>query len=221
MRRYDDRSNDVTSGHLADREAVGQMAVKIIYTGNQPMDILTDEVLMLSFRDGRDIRDFNELVVRYVKPAFSIARSYVRDKESAEDAVQDAFVRVINKCERFRADQPFAPWFYGILRNICIDMIRRKKIRDLLTLRFTGEIQTLAIEPAEPDAAPFRGLVEKLTVREREAVMLKLAQDLTFEEIAKVAGCSVEAAKKRSQRGIERLRELAHSDRRGQGQTGT
>ncbi len=185
------------------------------------MDIMTDEMLMISFRDNRDFRLFSELIERYAKPALSIARSYMLEKEGAEDALQEAFLRIMNKSEHFHAGQPFAPWFYRILRNICIDMIRRKKIGSMLDIRLTDEWD-VAIEDQSSDiSANYRRLVEKLSSNEREVVMLKIAQDLSFEEIAKIVGCSVEAAKKRSQRGIERLRILARKANMSLQQTGT
>jgi len=182
---------------------------------------MTDEILMMSYRENKDFRLFNELIGRYAKPALSIARSYMTDEAGAEDALQEAFIRIMNKCDQFRANQPFAPWFYRILRNICIDMIRRRKMHAVLAMRYVNETESSSGDRSLADATPYRALVGKLSSREREVVLLKIAQDLSFEEIAQIVGCSVEAAKKRSQRGIARLRELAQGARMRLQQTGT
>ncbi len=163
----------------------------------------SDEALMLAFRDTLDEALFTELMTRHYGPALHVAETRIFDSESAADAVQEAFVRVVRK-RRHYDGRRFAPWFYTILRNICTDIIRKEMRRKNKMEAFRAEV---------PEAAPavrrdeFDALIASLPPRDREALTLRYAADLSFAEIAPLLDCSEDAAKKRVQRALARLRE--------------
>ncbi len=95
----------------------------------------TDESLMAKFQEG-DIRAFELLVARYQNRAVSVAFQYVHNLEEAKDAAQDTFVKVFQARNAFRRGEKFAPWFFRILVNQCVNVYRRKKI-----VRFTSIFQ--------------------------------------------------------------------------------
>ena len=73
---------------------------------------------------------FEEFVRRYQKRFYRIAMGYMRDHDDALDAVQGAFIRIYNARQRWTPQaQPFT-WSYRILVNHCIDLIRKRRIRD-------------------------------------------------------------------------------------------
>ena len=61
---------------------------------------------------------FDQLVERYLRGALAVALEYARDRDDAEDIVQDAFVRTLRELHRFDDRLAFRPWFYTILRNL-------------------------------------------------------------------------------------------------------
>jgi RNA polymerase sigma-70 factor, ECF subfamily len=61
---------------------------------------------------------FDELVQRYLRGALAVALEYARDRDDAEDIVQDAFVRTLRQLHRYDDRRAFRPWFFTILRNI-------------------------------------------------------------------------------------------------------
>jgi RNA polymerase sigma-70 factor (ECF subfamily) len=163
----------------------------------------SDETLMLAFRDTLDETFFTELMGRHYGAALHIAETRLFDSENAADAVQEAFVRVVRKRKHYDGRR-FAPWFYTILRNICTDIIRRE-------MRRRNKMEAFRAEA--PEAAPamrhdeFDALVASLPPRDRETLTLRYAAGLSFSEIAPLLDCTEDAAKKRVQRALARLRE--------------
>jgi len=160
---------------------------------------------MCLFRDTLNDAVFTELMNRHYGPALQIAETRLFDKENAIDAVQEAFVRIVRKRKRYDGRR-FAPWFYAILRNICTDIIRKEMRRKQKHSQFQ---EACAAEPP-PESTQnddFDALIASLSPLDREALTLRYAADLGFDEIAAQLDCSEAAAKKRVQRAIKQLRE--------------
>jgi RNA polymerase sigma-70 factor (ECF subfamily) len=180
----------------------------------------TDEYLMSCFRDHGDYRYLEELTERYGNPALNFARQFLFERENAQDAVQETFIKIFRESGNFNSSYKFAPWFYRILRNTCFDMLRKRKAYDDYIEKYeTVEQETIIQAPEQTSVS--REYLRHLTDEEREIVLLKIVDDLTFEDIAKIVGCSVEAAKKRGQRALGRLRTLAQKHEAEATVTGT
>ena len=88
---------------------------------------VTDEDLLLQYRETGDRELYAQLVYRYERELFSYLRRYVGNAEMAEDVFQTAFLQVHLKCEQFEAGRRFRPWLYTIATNAAIDARRRNK----------------------------------------------------------------------------------------------
>jgi len=172
-------------------------------TMQDSLDISPEE-LMRRFQAGGDPEVFEDIVSRYLKPALGVGRQLLGDKAQAEDAVQEAFLRVLRKRDHFESRQSFSGWFYTILRNVCRDLHRRRS-------RYQEAIQQVARRSEQKRKTAFSSdiltLFSSLRQSEREVLELRLRYDLNFRDIGVALGISEEAAKKRSQRGLRRLRE--------------
>jgi len=167
----------------------------------------SDEELMCEFALSGSNGAIKELMARYRGSALAVARTYVYDIAAGEDAVQETLINVIRNRHRFDTDQRFAPWFYTLLRNTCIDACRKKKRITGLLDRFSGEVG----EPEEQDhesSLTMRRLVAKMKPEDRRILHLKIVEGMTLPDVADAIGCSPEAAKKRSQRALKRLKDL-------------
>ncbi len=167
-----------------------------------------DEALFTRFRNGLDEDSFRVLMERYFDPGFAFARGMLSDPVAAEDAVQETFLRTIRARAAYDPKKPFRTWFFHILRNCCIDELRRRGTG----MKLAGEPETL--EPVRPhDRAPETDLddimphIEELPDIMREALILRFWSGLTLEEIGRTLNCSTEAAKKRVQRALAQLRD--------------
>lgn len=161
---------------------------------------------MSVFCETFDVQMFDLLTKKYSARALGVARQYLFDKSAAEDAVQETFLKVIRFRNRYNHKQPFAPWFFRMLRNVCIDMLRKNKVHDEY---IAGQHQD------EPEFEPefdfesshaSKTLLDRLPMKEREVLVLRIIQDMPIPDIAATLNCSVEAVKKRSQRGLKKLR---------------
>jgi len=168
---------------------------------------MPDERLMARFASRLDQAAFDEIVARFMRPALAVARRILSDVSLAEDAVQEALLRVIRRRSAYDASRPFAPWFYAIVRHAAVDLARRRwrqqeAVADLAarTPRHAG------VEPAVPPAGAGH-LLRHLPAAERDVLVLRVVEGMPFGEVAAALDISEEAAKKRAQRGLARLRE--------------
>jgi len=171
----------------------------------------TDESLMVLFRDTLTEEPLHELMRRHSEPARFVAQGRLGSAAAAQDAVQESFIRVVRERARYDSSRPFAPWFYTILRNVCTDH-QRKESRYRDRLEKLAEAAPLA--ERRPDAGFAVEALGQLDDGEREILVLRLINGLSFREIAEHLGCSEDAAKKRGQRALRRLRETAFENRR-------
>lgn len=133
-------------------------------------------------------------------------------RETGEDAFQNACISALRSIESFRGDSSLSTWFYTILLNSC----RRQmgiwgKIRSVF---HQGEYaQTMIdnaagsdIDEADERLSGVMSLIEKLPVRQREAMILRFSDELKMSEIAAVMGCSEQTVKVHIHRGVSALR---------------
>lgn len=166
--------------------------------------------LMARFQEELDEEAFEAIFTRFSGPALTVARSILPTRRQAEDAVQEAFLRVVRARDQFDTSRDFAPWFYTILRNVCTDYLRRKQ----RSPEINGEEDTLrrcAEHGGDPPDSPMLKLLDRLSDGQQAVLKLRIFHDMRFRLIGEALGISEEAAKKRGQRGLRRLRELFFS----------
>jgi RNA polymerase sigma-70 factor (ECF subfamily) len=165
--------------------------------------IQSHETLMARFQARLDSDAFEQIVSFYINPALGVARQILLDDTLAEDAVQESFLRVIRKRNQYIPGNPFSCWFYAIVRNVCLDMLRKRtREKDVL------ENAATTVEPIKQQIESFEipKLLDNLASRERDVLVLRIVHDLGFRDVAAALGISEEAAKKRAQRALKRLR---------------
>ncbi len=138
---------------------------------------------------------FEPIVKQYMRRAYFTALGLVGNPQSAEDLSQDAFVRVYKNIDSFDVDAPFYPWFYRILKNLCLNHIRGKKRKPAQSLDKLGEV---GFEPQSKNPDPeddcqtdemkqvLWQAIYKLKETDREIIILKHFEDLSYKEIAEV-----------------------------------
>ena len=126
---------------------------------------------------------------------FRFALSILKDEASAEDVLQEVFLRLLSG-KYYPEPGKERAYLYRCVRNVCFDELRRRK-------RHREE----ADSGSEARAYAYFELVAGLSEREREIVALKILGGLTHREIGTVMGITEQAAKKRYQRAIQKLKE--------------
>jgi RNA polymerase sigma-70 factor (ECF subfamily) len=169
----------------------------------QSKPVPSHETLMIRFQSRLDSNAFEQIVSSYTNPALAVARQILSDYALSEDAVQESFLRVIRKRDQYIPGSSFSCWFYAIVRNVCVDMLR-KCTRDKKAIEKIAS--TCKHSTLDTDISEAPKLLDLLARGERDVLVLRIIHGLGFRDIAAALGISEEAAKKRAQRALKRLR---------------
>jgi RNA polymerase sigma factor (sigma-70 family) len=179
--------------------------------------VATDESLADRFKAG-DEGAFEALVERHHRSLYHFAYRLLGRAEDAEDATQDALVLVYRALPAARLDVPLRPWIYRILRNRCLDLLKRRRpitFADLSTsAEDDGDGPALVDDQPLPEEMAERADLQRLLAAAiaalappyREVVTLRYTSDLQFGEIAAVLGLPENTVKTRFQRAKATLR---------------
>lgn len=194
-----------------------------------PASLDPDAALMLRVKQG-DTAAFTTLVEKYKQPVLNLAFRTLRDETEAEDLAQAAFVQAWKSAARYEPNAKFSTWLFTIARNLCLNEIRRRTRHPAESLdqtRDDADDQPLhQVEDRRSTAAPdalLRGELESkvdealsaLPENQRTALLLCRQEELSYDEIAEVLGCSLSATKSLIHRAREtikaRLKPYLHS----------
>lgn len=176
----------------------------------------TDDHLMLAVRDG-DLDKLGHLFEKHHKSLYNFFRRQSDDTQLCEDFVQEVFLRMLKYRNTYRGESKFTTWMYSIARNARIDYFRKARHRQ----DFTDEIDELVSSQLDPEElserssqheALYRAL-DRLSEEKREVLILSRYQDLKYEEISKLLGCSVGTIKARVFHAIRDLRTFFNEQR--------
>jgi RNA polymerase sigma-70 factor (ECF subfamily) len=157
---------------------------------------------------------FETLVRRYASRATGVARSILRDAALAEDAAQDAFVRAFRAIRRFDLTQPFYPWFYRILKNVCLTRLKRKRVTVFsLDAEDAPPVEAPPDDPAKRASraelrATILGAMDTLSDAHREILHLAHFEHLAYKEIAACLGIPVGTVMSRLFAARKKLKEV-------------
>jgi RNA polymerase sigma-70 factor, ECF subfamily len=165
---------------------------------------------------------FEQLVRAYDQSVLRLAMNLLRSPEDARDVYQEAFLRVYRNLGSFRFDCSFHTWLYRIVTNICLDQLRKRKVRkEEPAVIETSEGPIDRMEAFEEEAAvadPERAMwnrqlkdkienaLQDLTPRERLVFELRHYQGLRLRHIGEVLGTTEEAAKNCLFRATQKMR---------------
>ena len=180
-----------------------------------------DASLMLRAKRG-DLGAFAELVDKYKQPVTNLMGRMLKDATEAEDLAQNVFLQVYKSAHRYEVSAKFSTWLFTIARNLCLNEIRRRSRHPADSLDAThAEHQDQPLRQfkdeknfSPPDALLYGELEHKiaealaeLPENQRTAILLCRRDELSYEEIAEVLGCSLSATKSLIHRGREALKE--------------
>jgi RNA polymerase sigma-70 factor (ECF subfamily) len=147
-----------------------------------------DGSLVLQARAG-ELAAFDALVGRYMDRAYAVAMRLMRQREDAEDLVQDAFIQALQMLQRFDARRSFGPWFFRILVNRGMNLRRSRRVRS--TEEMPPDVVAREDSPARQlERQELRerlcAAIERLPERERMVVELFELEGFDSAEIADI-----------------------------------
>lgn len=181
-----------------------------------------DAALMLRVRDG-DRDAFAQLVDRYKQPVTNLIARTINDPTEAEDLAQNAFVQAYKSAHRYEVTAKFSTWLFTIARNLALNELRRRsrhraesldeRLEDTEEQHPARQVEDRASIP--PPATLMRGELEAkveealgdLPEKQRTALALCREEEMSYEEIASVIGCTLSATKSLIHRARETLKQ--------------
>jgi RNA polymerase sigma-70 factor (ECF subfamily) len=177
---------------------------------------------MAAYQKG-DVAAFGELVARHEKRLWNFLRRFVRDKATAEDLLQEVFLRVVKSAVQWQPSAKVSTWLFTIARNLCTDQARRAEFRQAESLdqAKAGEegsglrrIDRVAANSGDAEkeamgreiASLVDRAVGELPVEQREVFLMREVMDMSFAEIAAQVGASEPTVKSRMRYALQRLR---------------
>ena len=191
-----------------------------------------DAEQMLKVQQG-DLEAFETIVDRYKRPIFNLIYRMLRDPDEAEDITQKVFVQAYKASERYRPTAQFSTWIFTIARNLSLNEIRRRSRKPRME-SFDGGLdpdgEPVRLEPPDVRARPASQMLEhhefldcmeraiaELPENQRAAILLCREGEISYEEMAKILGCSLSAIKSLIFRARETIKKrMRHYQETGQ-----
>ncbi len=160
---------------------------------------------------------FDRLYKEYQQDVFQFLIYMVKNKDTAEDLLQEVFIKVMNSYHRFEGKSSEKTWLFSIAKNVTIDYFRKQKtIRKRVMDRFDwGEREISGQEPLPEEIAEQSEQVKKLyacldycTTDQKMVIITRYIQDLNISETAEILGWSEGKVKTTQHRAIKKLKEL-------------
>ena len=181
-------------------------------------ELNTDSALVSNYING-DERALETLIVKHKQKIYSFIYSKVYDRDVAEDIFQDTFIKVIRTLRRggYNEEGKFLPWVMRISHNLVIDFFRKNNrmpkfdnsgefsIFSVLSDTTLNAEKTIIKEQVENDV---RRLVDELPEDQKEVLLMRIYNDMSFKEISDRTGVSINTALGRMRYALINLRKI-------------
>ncbi|OEK08557.1 RNA polymerase subunit sigma-24 [Flavivirga aquatica] len=181
-------------------------------------DIISDATLVSSYIKGEESA-LETLIVRHKQKVYSFIYSKVYDRDVAEDIFQDTFIKVIRTLKRgsYNEEGKFLPWVMRISHNLVIDYFRKNNrmpkfdnagefsIFSVLSDDSLNAEKSIIKEQVENDV---RRLVDELPEDQKEVLLMRIYNDMSFKEISDRTGVSINTALGRMRYALINLRKI-------------
>ena len=175
-----------------------------------------DVVFMKRVQQG-DYKAFEELYMKYRKPIYGYFLSKTKSKEEAEELLQDAFMKVLNKRDTFKFESKFSTWLWTLARNLFIDKYRadyshvqksdsQDEDSNVLVENLDSGLESaevMLIKKSEEKG--IRLCIEELSHNQKETLLLRIYSDMSYEEISTTLDLTVSSIKSLLVRSKEKL----------------
>ena len=169
----------------------------------------SDEELMQTVGRG-DLDAFGEIVRRHQTSAWRAAYRLLGDAAEAEDAAQDAFLKILDAAPRYRPSASFRTYLYRVVTRVCLDRLKKKR-----PIYVDRPPPCASDDPSPPDVlahredeTAIRRALDALPPRQRAVLILRHFEDLSYQEIADAMDTSVKAVERLLARARDALQPI-------------
>ena len=167
---------------------------------------------------------FEVFVNKYMKDAYFIALGLVGNREDALELSQEAFIRAYRNIKSVKPDRKFFPWFYQILKNLCVSHLRKRRYRRANSLDVEGSPEVEATADCfSPEEVASRNEIKdkvwqaigQLDEKHREVIILRHFQNMSYDKIAEALFCNKGTVTSRLYYARKKLEELLGTGKGG------
>ena len=160
-----------------------------------------------------DAAAFEDLLGRYEGLIYNLVRRYFENPTEADDVAQEAMIKIYRRIADFGGHSSFKTWVYRVVTNVCLDALRRRP-RKCLSLEELGPDEAPAHQAAAGpeealEQAELREILAKLLLQldvdQRTILILREIEELSYDDITSIMGCSLGTMKSRLARAREAL----------------
>jgi len=186
-----------------------------------------DEQVLLEKAKAGDVAAFEELIESYQKKIYNLAYRIIGNYDDAADMAQEVLIRIFKSIANFKGQSSFSTWIYRITTNVCLDEIRRKKNKKIISLdeeirMEDGEIKRqIMSDDLQPDAAAEQeelrsavsNAINSMPDDHSLIITLRDIQGLSYDEISAVLDCPIGTVKSRISRARQALKKVLSTRR--------
>lgn len=169
---------------------------------------MRDDQLIERIRAG-DEQSADELVRKYYTSILRYCRYHCNSMEKAEDLTQETFLKLFQYINQYENRNQFKSYLYTIANHVCIDESRKREV-DFLEGEVVQECKE--IQQIE-DRDEVWKLLKKLSDKQREAIILRYGEGLSFKEIARILHCTMRTAQSRVASALNIMRKEEKNER--------
>lgn len=173
-------------------------------------DLTVSDLELVGKVKSGDRRAFSELVKRHQRSVLRLSLRFVKEMDTAEDVTQEAFIKAYEKLNSFEGRASFKSWLFQIAVNTARNKLRENK-RDVVDiedvqLAVEAKAESSLVHTAVSDI--LNNEVEKLPFKQRTALVLRVYEDMSFNEIADIMECPYDTAKANYRHALMKLRQV-------------
>lgn len=159
---------------------------------------------------GGDRAAFATLITRYQDAAYGVTLRILGNVEDARDACQNGFLKVWGSLDRYDLSQPFQPWLLRVMANQALDLLRQRRRRRPSFGVATSMV--VAVDPADDLRLSLEQVLNRLSPRQRAALVLRDLEGLSTAEVARALGCTAATVRVLLHQARHRARTLIEED---------
>src|SRR5215510_7086992 len=157
-----------------------------------------------------DMTAFDELMIRYERQIYRVCYRFVDRRDDAMDLTQEVFIKAFEHLASFRRESTLKTWLYRIAVNHCINHVKKHSQEFVEVTEAVGSIRASVQSQMEDreQREHFRRMVKQLPPKQKAILEMRINEQLSYEEIAKISGRSVSTIKASVFFALEKLRKL-------------
>lgn len=171
---------------------------------------LDDKQLLEAYRSGKTEQVFNEIVRRYQKRIYWVARRMVKSHEDADDIAQDVFVKAYTALDSFRGDANIYTWLYRIAVNLSINHLRKQKVRNAVDIDdylpfLSREADQHTNVVRDENVGLIEDAIASLPEKQRAVFIMRYYDEMPYEQISAILGTSVGGLKANYHHAVKKV----------------